>query len=75
MLLVVLLALELCTHGKLIHAVCFRYDSLLKTNYVSIKNNFKQIYSRNTYIKKVCDAGDLPNFFTYVCVSLIVTEK
>lgn len=24
---------------------------------------------------KMCDAGDLPNFFIYVCVSLVVTEK
>lgn len=52
--------------------------SLPKANYVSIKNNFKRIYSQNTYIQKtpkVCDAGDLPNFFIYACVSLIVTEK
>lgn len=52
--------------------------SLPKVNYVSIKNSFKRIYSQNTYIQKtpkVCDAGDLPNFVIYACVSLIVTEK
>lgn len=78
MLLAVLLASELCTCANLSMLCVSDMCILPKANYVSIKNNFKQIYSQNTYIQKtpkVCDAGNLPNFFIYVRVSLIVTEK